>query len=77
MNPVIGQASVILILAVIVFFAGRRTIRDIRDELAGRKSCAGCKGGCHGGSCETCQALEEFQAELAKRNAGTACKHEA
>ena len=67
MDPMIGQVIVIAVLAAVVFLAGRRTIRDIRDELAGRKSCAGCAGGCHGGSCEACRALEELRAEFAKQ----------
>ena len=57
MPSVIGNIIVILILAVVVYFAGRRTIRDIRAELNG-EGCSSCGGGCSGcaGHCASCGA---------------------
>ena len=50
MSPIIGNAIVIVILAVILFFAGRSTLRTFKNEVSG-KGCAGCSGKC---SCSNC-----------------------
>gem|GEM_PF-1642431 len=44
MSPVLGNAIVILALAILVFFCGRSCIRMMKDELSGK--CTGCANGC-------------------------------
>lgn len=74
MNPMIGQAIVIAVLAVILFFSGRSTIRHFRAELQGKCSCAGCSGcdscGKSGAECCACmqhmEKLKKLQEEKAK-----------
>ncbi|MCR4688498.1 MAG: hypothetical protein K5745_02995 [Saccharofermentans sp.] len=56
MNP--GTIVVIVVLAVIIFFAGRATIREFKNELTG-KGCAGCSGSCSGSSCSSCKVSKE------------------
>ena len=50
MNPIIGQAIVIAVIAVLAFICGRNVLRDIKAELKGQGTCAGCSGSCHEGS---------------------------
>ena len=44
MSPVIGQGIVIAVICVITFFAARATLRNIKAELRGEATCAGCSG---------------------------------
>lgn len=46
-----GDVIVILVLAVIVFFAVRAMWR--RRKEGGCSGCSGCSGCCNGGSCQT------------------------
>ena len=63
MNPILGQIIVISVLLVVVFFAGRATIREIKAELNG-KPCSQCGGSCSG-SCASCSiAAEDLQKML-------------
>lgn len=55
MNAIIGHVIVIAVLLVIVFFCGRYALRQIKAELSGQASCAGCKNGC-GGGCTSCSS---------------------
>ena len=41
MSPVLGNLIVIAILAVMIFFAGRKCIRIMKDSISGR-GCSGC-----------------------------------
>ena len=50
MNPLIGQAVVIAVITVLTIICGRNVLRDIKAELKGEETCAGCSGSCHGGS---------------------------
>ena len=54
MASIIGNAVVVIALAVIVFFSGRATIRTFKKELRG-EGCSGCSGGCcsHCNKCAT------------------------
>lgn len=45
MASIIGNAVVVIALAVIIFFSGRSTIRTFKGELKG-EGCSGCSGGC-------------------------------
>lgn len=49
MSPILGNIIVIAALAVIIFFAGRATYRELKKEVSGQ----GCSG-CAGGSCSSC-----------------------
>ncbi len=49
MASIIGNAVVVIALAVIIFFSGRATIREFKGELKG-EACSGCSGG----SCSHC-----------------------
>lgn len=49
MASIIGNAVVVIALAVILFFSGRATIREFKGELKG-EACSGCSGG----SCSHC-----------------------
>ena len=49
MASIVGNAIVVIALAVIVFFSGRATIRTFKKELRGE----GCSG-CSGGNCSCC-----------------------
>ena len=49
MASIIGNAIVVIALGVVIFFAGRRTIRSFKAELKGECCC-----GCSGGSCAGC-----------------------
>ena len=49
MPPILGNIIVIAILAVVVFFAGRYCLRDIKNQLSGHGGCGSCSGNC--GSC--------------------------
>ena len=49
MASIIGNAVVVIALAVIVFFSGRATIKSFKKELRGE----GCSG-CSGGNCSCC-----------------------
>ena len=49
MAPIIGNAVVVIALLIVVFFAGRATVRTLKKELKGE----GCSG-CSGGSCSCC-----------------------
>ncbi|MBO6196551.1 MULTISPECIES: hypothetical protein [unclassified Butyrivibrio] len=49
MASIIGNAVVVIALAVIVFFSGRATIKTFKKELRGE----GCSG-CSGGNCSCC-----------------------
>ncbi len=49
MSPIVGNIIVIAVLAVIIFFAGRATYRELKKEASGQ----GCSG-CAGGSCSSC-----------------------
>ncbi len=55
MPGILGNIIVIAVLLVIVYFAGRRTLKDIRAELNGQ-GCSSCGGGCSGcsGHCASC-----------------------
>ncbi len=54
MPPILGNAIVVLVLLLIIFFCTKDVISNIRNELKGG-SCAGCKGGCSG-SCGSCSS---------------------
>lgn len=49
MASIIGNAVVVIALAVILFFSGRATIKTFKKELRGE----GCSG-CSGGNCSCC-----------------------
>ena len=49
MASIIGNAVVVIALAVIVFLSGRATIKTFKKELRGE----GCSG-CSGGNCSCC-----------------------
>ena len=49
MASIVGNAIVVIALAVIVFFSGRATIKTFKKELRGE----GCSG-CSGGNCSCC-----------------------
>ena len=49
MASIIGNAVVVIALAVILFFSGRATVKTFKKELKGE----GCSG-CSGGSCSCC-----------------------
>ena len=49
MASIIGNAVVVIALAVMVFFSGRATIKTFKKELRGE----GCSG-CSGGNCSCC-----------------------
>ena len=68
-----GNFIVIAVLAVIVFFAGRSTIRMIRAELRGECTCSGCSGcsncGKSGEECRLCmQHMEELRKLAEEKN---------
>ncbi len=46
MSPIIGNAIVIVVLAIVLFFSGRKCVQIFKNELAG-KGCSGCSGGCN------------------------------
>jgi len=54
MSPVLGNLIVIIILAVLVFFAARSIWRSHKSG-----GCAGCSG-CGGGSCAGCSGCGSF-----------------
>ena len=64
--------AVIAILAAVIFFCGRATIRSIRAELRGEATCAGCSGNCHGcgsaGKCSSCSISAEEIKKLMEKN---------
>ncbi|MBQ6545766.1 MAG: hypothetical protein IJL72_08495 [Lachnospiraceae bacterium] len=64
----IGTIIVVAILAVIIFFAGRRTLRDIRAELNGQ-GCSSCGGGCSG-NCASCGSAAGCTSAKAKKARG-------
>ena len=59
----IGQIFVIAAVIILAFFSGRSTLRNIRAELRGEATCAGCKGcGKRGGDCCACmKQMEELK----------------
>ncbi|MBQ5422103.1 MAG: FeoB-associated Cys-rich membrane protein [Clostridium sp.] len=65
MSPVLGNLIVIAILAVIIFFSGRKCIQMMKDSISG-KGCSGCSG-CNGCSsagqcscgCASCSSREK------------------
>ncbi|MBQ1407686.1 MAG: FeoB-associated Cys-rich membrane protein [Eubacterium sp.] len=57
MNPILGHIIVITVLLIVVFFAGRATIKELRAELNG-KPCSQCGGSCSG-SCSSCNVSTE------------------
>ena len=64
MAPFIGQAIVIAVICIVTFFAARETIRNIRAELRGEATCAGCSG-CGGNKAE-CKMCSKSVDELRK-----------
>ena len=52
MASIVGNAIVVIALAVILFFSGRATIREFKGELKG-EACSGCSG-CSGKGCSHC-----------------------
>ena len=50
MSPVLGNLIVIAILAVIIFFSGRKCIQMMKDSISG-KGCSGCSGCSSAGQC--------------------------
>ena len=71
MNPVIGQIIVIAVIAALAFVCGRVVLKDIKSELKGEGTCAGCSGSCHGGSgcggdAMECAACMKHMEELKK-----------
>lgn len=67
MNPVIGQAIVIAVICVIAFFAARATLRNIKAELRGEATCAGCNGcGGNKAECKMCSKSVDELRKLAK-----------
>ncbi len=50
MSPVLGNLIVIAILAVIIFFSGRKCIQMMKDSISG-KGCSGCSGCSSVGHC--------------------------
>ena len=50
MSPVLGNLIVIAILAVIIFFSGRKCIQMMKDSISG-KGCSGCSGCSSAGHC--------------------------
>ena len=54
MASIVGNAIVVIALAVILFFSGRATIREFKGELKG-EGCSGCAGGSCAG-CSRCSA---------------------
>ena len=59
MSPVLGNLIVIAILAVIIFFSGRKCIQMMKDSISG-KGCSGCSsaGQCSCG-CSSCSSREK------------------
>ena len=56
MASIIGNAIVVIALAVILFFSGRATIRTFKGELKG-EGCSGCSGkGCS--HCSKCASAK-------------------
>ncbi|HAE80075.1 MAG TPA: FeoB-associated Cys-rich membrane protein [Lachnoclostridium sp.] len=50
MSPVLGNLIVIAILAVIIFFSGRKCIQMMKDSISG-KGCSGRSGCSSAGQC--------------------------
>ena len=72
MPSMIGNIIVIAVLAIVVFFCGRSVLRQIRAELRGEATCAGCSGNCHGcgsaGKCSACTISAEEIKKLMEKN---------
>ena len=62
-----GEIIAIAAVLLLAFFSGRSTLRNIKAELRGESTCAGCSGGCagcgkSGGDCCACmKKMEELQ----------------
>ncbi len=57
MASILGNAIVLIVLGVILFFAGRRTIRTFKAELKGEGCSCGCSGSCSG--CSKCATAKK------------------
>jgi hypothetical protein len=57
MPPIIGNAIVIAVLCVVIFFAGRSFITTIKKEISG-KGCSGCSGNCSCSKCNNSYGVE-------------------
>ena len=71
MDPILGQIIVGAVVTVLAFFCGRIVLRDIRSELHGDRSYAGCSGCQTGKSCEECRMcarLEELKRQKSSTN---------
>jgi hypothetical protein len=56
MAAIIGNITVIVVLGITIFFAGRSTLRQFKRELSGG-GCSGCSGSCAG--CSKCGTAEK------------------
>ena len=57
MASIVGNAIVLIVLGVILFFAGRHTIRTFKSELKGEGCSCGCSGSCSG--CSKCATAKK------------------
>jgi hypothetical protein len=65
MMPSIGTIIAVLILAVIMYFAVRETIKEIRREISGQ-GCSGCSG-CRSGHCSSCGSHNQIDMKKVRR----------
>ena len=78
MPPVIGYSIAIAVLVIVTFFCGRSMIRNIKAELKGEGTCAGCSkaGTCSAAGpgssgCQACLAkIEELKKLADKKRSG-------
>ncbi|MBP3199375.1 MAG: FeoB-associated Cys-rich membrane protein [Butyrivibrio sp.] len=47
MATILGNAVVIIALAIVIFFSGRSTLRQLKKEVKG-EGCSACGGSCSG-----------------------------